>query len=77
MAFTMESLELICESTRERAGRWRAIGPFNKAGFPAQDAPSTRLREGPTDGRTDGQTDGPTDGRTHPLTEMQAHLKMG
>ena len=40
----------------------------NKAGYTAQDAPSTRLREGvtdgPTDGRTDGPTDGPTDGQT-------------
>ena len=37
----------------------------NKAGYTAQDAPSTRLKitgDGRTDGRTGGRTDGPTDG---------------
>ena len=53
----------------------------NKAGYTAQDAPSTRLkitRDGRTYGRTYGPTDGRTDGRTHPHIEMRratAHLK--
>ena len=40
---------------------------INKAGYTAQDAPSTRLkitRDGPTDGRTYGRTYGRTDGHT-------------
>ena len=39
----------------------------NKAGYTAQDAPSTRLKiteDGPTDGRTDGPTDGRADRHT-------------
>ena len=38
-------------------------GNYNKAGYTAQDAPSTRLkitRDGPTDGPTDRRTDGHT-----------------
>ena len=38
---------------------WRV----NKAGYTAQDAPSTRLKV-TGDGRTDGPTDGHTDGQT-------------
>ena len=38
----------------------------NKAGYAAQDAPSTRLREGVPDLRTDG--------RTHPLIEMRQRI---
>ena len=45
----------------------------NKAGYTAQDAPSTRL-EITRDLRTYGRTDGPTDGRTHPLIEMRRRI---
>ena len=58
---------------------------INKAGYTAQDAPSTRLKiteDGRTDAPTDRQTDGPTDrctngptaGRTHPLIEMRRRI---
>ena len=49
----------------------------NKAGYTAQDAPSTCLkitRDGRTYGRTDRRTDGRTDGRTHPLIEMRRRI---
>ena len=59
----------------------------NKAEYSAQDAPSSRLREGvtdrrpdgPTDRRTDGPTDGWTDGRTDTPSYRDArmHLKIG
>jgi len=41
----------------------------NKAGYTAQDAPSTRLKitgDGPTDRRTDG--------RTHPFIKMRRRI---
>ena len=41
----------------------------NKAGYTAQDAPSTRLKI-----TGDGPTDGPTDGRTQPLIEMRRRI---
>ena len=51
---------------------------LNKAKYTAQDAPSTRLREGVrtygrTDGRTDGQTDGPTDRQTNGRTDTPSY----
>ena len=51
-------------------------GQFNKAGYTAQDAPSTRLKI-TRDGRTDGRTYGPTDGRTDTPSyrDATAHLK--
>ena len=47
----------------------------NKAGYTAQDAPSTRLKKNWR--RTDGPTDGPTDGRTDTPSyrDATAHLK--
>ena len=59
--------------------------PLNKAGYTAQDAPSTRLKitrdrrtYGPTDGPTDLRTYGPTDGRTDTPSyrDATAHLKI-
>ena len=52
----------------------------NKAGYTAQDAPSTLLkitRDRRTDGRTDGPTDRRTDGRTDTTSyrDATAHLK--
>ena len=50
---------------------------LNKAGYTAQNVPSTRLkitRDGRTDLRTDGPTDGRTDGHTHPLIEMRRRI---
>ena len=49
---------------------------YNKAGYTAQDAPSTRLKI-TGDGRTDGPTDGRTDGRTDTTfyKDATAHLK--
>ena len=49
----------------------------NKAGYTAQDAPSTRLKI-TGDGRSDGQTDELTDGRTDATSyrDATAHLKM-
>ena len=51
---------------------------LNKAKYTAQDAPSTRLREGVrtygrTDGWTDGQTDGPTDRQTNGRTDTPSY----
>ena len=48
----------------------------NKAGYTAQDAPSTSLKitwDGRTDGRNDGRTDGRTD--TTSYRDATAHLK--
>ena len=50
----------------------------NKAGYTAQDAPSTRFeitRDGRTDLRTDLRTDGRTD--TTSYRDATAHLKIG
>ena len=49
----------------------------NKAGYTAQDAPTTRLkitRDRPTDGRTDGPTDRRTD--TPSYRDARTHLKI-
>ena len=54
--------------TAKRYGR-HAHQKKNKAGYTAQDAPSTRLKI-----TGDGRTDGPTDGRTHPLIEMRRRI---
>ena len=45
----------------------------NKAGYTAQDAPSTHLKI-TLEGRTYGPTDRRTDGRTHPLIEMRRRI---
>ena len=47
---------------------------LNKAGYTAQDAPSTRLKI-TRDGRTDERTDGRTD--TSSCRDATAHLKRG
>ena len=56
----------------------KAWHSLNKAKYTAQDAPSTRLREGVrtygrTDGWTDGQTDGPTDRQTNGRTDTPSY----
>ena len=58
----------------EKRRKWAGnLKNGNKAGYTAQDAPSTSLKI-TGDGRTDGRTDGPTDERTQPLIEMQRRI---
>ena len=47
----------------------------NKAGYTAQDAPSTRLKI-TGDGRTDGRTDRRTDRPSYRDAFLRTHLKM-
>ena len=54
---------------RKKKKRNKRKGEENKAGYTAQDAPSTGLKitgDGPTDGRTDRWT--------HPLIEMRERI---
>ena len=63
---------------RTDIGRGENRDEKNKAGYTAQDAPSTRLkitRDGRTYGRTYGLTDGRTDGPSY--RDATAHLKSG
>ena len=68
---TREKTNLLCGDHQDTVGRSKK----NKAGYTAQDAPSTRLKI-TWDGRTNGRTYG-TDGRTDTPSyrNATAHLK--